>query len=91
MDQLFFIPSHEQFEWIIFEKFGHQEILKYDVFWAGPSSFTTFISDLASCLAVRVGTCSVVTSLIFHEKVIIKGIPFTNIKSAVKVTNLWSR
>ena len=34
----FFIPSHEQFEWIRSEEFDPQEIPKYDVFWAGSST-----------------------------------------------------
>jgi hypothetical protein len=75
--QLFFIPSHEQFEWIIFEKFGHQEILKYDVFWAGRSITTVvaasqFLSitsqalvNVAFSLSVTVGMSVVLLDVSF--------------------------
>ena len=45
---------------------------------------------LLNCLAVRVGICSTVTNLMLCDLVIKNGVPFTNIKYATRVTNLFN-
>jgi hypothetical protein len=52
-------------------------------------SLTIFIKELLSCVAVRDGSCSTVANRNFRESVVRKAMPFINITSAVRTTNLW--
>ena len=54
-----------------------------------PYNFTILFRPLLSCIAVQVGIYSAVNITILLDKVIKNGKPFTNITSAVNVTNLW--